>query len=142
MKKREEKILTRSMLNSIALTGAYTLLLLVMFLRLDFFRDMYIKGSDTSVFLSAFYALFVFSGIVNAILARSERLWVFSGIRKNRLFIVIMLFIAAVQMVMIYMGADVFRTVRMSPRELLPVVLLSLSIIVFDFIRRIAYKLK
>ncbi len=141
-KKREEQILSREMLNSIIFTGIYTLGICVAFLKLDFFRDMYIKNGDTGVYLTAFYALFVFAGIFNALCARSERLWIFSGLGKNKPFVVIMLFIAFIQVLMIYFGGAVFRTVPLTAREFLPVILLSASVVLFDFVRRIAYKLK
>ncbi len=141
-KRRDETILSREMMNSIIFTGLYTLGICVAFLKLDFFRNMYIKDGDCSVYLTAFYALFVFAGIFNALCARSERLWIFSGLGKNKPFVVIMLFIAFIQVLMIYFGGAVFRTVPLTAEEFLPVILLSASVVLFDFARRIAYKLK
>ena len=141
-KRRDEPILSREMLNSILFTGTYTLGVLIAFLKLDFFRDMYVRDGDISVFLTAFYALFVFSGLFNALAARSERMWVFSNIGKNKLFVLIMAFIAAVQILMIYFGGSVFRTVPLTFGEFVPVILLSASVVIFDLFRRIAYKLK
>jgi magnesium-transporting ATPase (P-type) len=103
---------------------------------------MYIRNGDLSVFLTAFYALFVFSGLFNALAARSERMWVFSNIGKNKLFVLIIFFIAFTQVLMIYYGGAVFRTVPLTFEEFIPVILLSASVVVFDLIRRIAYKLK
>ncbi len=141
-KRRDEPILSREMINSIAFTGLYTLCVCVMFLKLDYFRDMYIKNGDMSVFLTAFYALFVFMGIINALCARSERLWIFSNIGRNKPFLIIMAVIALIQVLMIYFGGSVFRTVPLRPYEFVPIILLSASVIAFDLIRRIAYKLK
>ncbi len=141
-KRRDEPILSRRMMNGIIFTGLYTLGLCVAFLKLDFFRDMYIRDGDLSVFLTAFYALFVFAGIFNALCARSDRLWIFSNIGKNKPFAVIMLFISLIQVLMIYFGGSVFRTVPLTWEEFLPVILLSASVVVFDFLRRVAYKLK
>ncbi len=141
-KKREEPILSREMLNGIIFTGLYTLGLCVAFLKLDFFRERYVKDGDTAVYLTAFYALFVFAGIFNALSARSERLWIFSNIGKNKPFIIIMLLISAIQVLMIYFGGAVFRTVPLSAHDLLPVIGLSSSVLLFDFLRRIVYKLK
>lgn len=141
-KRREEPILSRDMLNGIVFTGLYTLGLCVAFLKLDFFRDRYIKNGDTAVFLTAFYALFVFAGIFNALSARSERLWIFSNIGKNKPFIIIMLLISVIQVLMIYFGGSVFRTVPLTSDELLPVISLASSVLLFDFLRRVIYKLK
>ncbi len=141
-KKREEPILSRDMLNGIIFTGLYTLGLCVAFLKLDFFRERYIKNGDTAVYLTAFYALFVFSGIFNALAARSERLLIFSNIGKNKPFIIIMLLISVIQVLMIYFGGAVFRTVPLAADDLLPIIGLSSSVVLFDFLRRIVYKLK
>lgn len=141
-KRRDEPILSKEMMNGIIFTGLYTLGLCVAFLKLDFFRNMYIKGGDLSVFLTAFYALFVFSGIFNALSARSERLWIFSGLGKNKPFLIIMALISAIQVLMIYFGGSVFRTVPLAAGEFLPIILLSASVVLFDFLRRIVYKLK
>ena len=141
-KRRDEPILSREMMSSILCTGAYTLGVLIAFLKLEFFREMYIRNGDLSVFLTAFYALFVFSGLFNALAARSERMWVFSNIGKNKLFVLIISFIAFTQVLMIYYGGAVFRTVPLTFEEFIPVILLSASVVVFDLIRRIAYKLK
>ncbi|MBQ1260738.1 MAG: cation-translocating P-type ATPase, partial [Clostridia bacterium] len=70
-KRRDEPILSREMIYKVFTMGGYTLLLCAAFLRLDIFRGFY--GADVSAdkFLTAFYALFVFSGLCNCFIARS-----------------------------------------------------------------------
>ena len=138
-KRRDEKILSREMLSHIASSGIYTLFLCALFLILPSFRGLY---SGEAEFLTAFYALFIFSGIFNCFAARSERLWIFSNLWKNKAFIFIMLLISAVQLVMIYFGGAVFRCVPLTAGELWIAVLLAISVIPFDIIRRVVVKLK
>ena len=89
-----------------------------------------------------FYALFIFAGIFNCFGARCERLWILSNIRKNKLFIFIIGLISVIQILMIYFGGSVFRTVPLTAKELFSVILLASSVVPFEIIRRIMYKLK
>lgn len=141
-KRRDEQILSGEMLHQILITGAYTLLLSVFFLASPTTRLIYGSYLPTDKFYTAFLALFIFSGIFNCILARSSRLWVFSNISKNKAFVLIMLLISAIQILMIYFGGTVFRCVPLLSGELSFVILLSMTVIPFDLIRRLIYRLK
>lgn len=138
-KRREEPILSRTMIGQIALTGAYTLALCILFLRAEVFRRMFDGGEI--YFLTAFYALFIFAGLANCLCARSERLRVFAGIGKNKPFIFILLLIAAIQVLMIYYGGALFRTEPLALHDLLTVIALSATVLPFDILRRIFSKL-
>lgn len=138
-KRRDEPILSRSVIGHIALNGAFTLLLLVLFLRLDYFKDFY---ADNRAHMTAFYALFIFSGLFNCFTARSERLWVFSNITKNKPFVFIMLLVSAIQLLIIYHGGDLFRSTPLTFCELILPIGFAATILVFDAARRIIDKLK
>ncbi len=140
-KSREERILSKSMLNQILLTGGYTLILSVCFLHFGFFKSLFRQSPADTVFLTGFYALFVFAGIFNCFNSRSERLWIFSNIGKNKLFLLIMAAISAIQIFMIYMGGDMFRSSPLTFRELLNVILIASTVTLFDIVRRIFQKL-
>lgn len=141
-KKRDEAILSKKMISQIAVTGAYTLALCTLFLRLDAFRESFgFYSFGETYFLTAFYALFIFSGIFNCFGARCERLWLFSNIGKNRAFIVIMALIAIIQLLMIYFGGSLFRSVPLSAQDLLKVIALAFTVIPFEMLRRIFAKL-
>ncbi len=137
-KRRDEKILTGAMLGQIILSGAYVLLLCTLFLILPAFAGRY-RGEAEH--LTAFYALFIFAGIFSCFSARSERLWLFSGIGKNRAFSLIMLLITAVQIAMIYCGGDMFRSVPLTLRELSLAFSLAATVIPFDILRRVISRL-
>ncbi len=138
-KRRDEEILCPSMLNQIFILGAYTLGLCMFFLCFNGFKNIY---SSNEAFLTAFYALFIFSGIFICFSARCERLNILSNIGKNKLFVIIMLLISVIQIAMIYFGGSVFRCVPLSAKELSFVILMAFTVIPFDLIRRIVYKLK
>ncbi len=138
-KRREEPILSGRMLSHVAFNGAYTLALLVFFLCFKPFRVFF---GTLDRHLTAFYALFIFSGIVNSFTARSERVFIFFGILKNKAFLLIMSFITAIQMFIIYFGGTLFRSTPLTPLELGCVALLASTVLIFDSIRRIFAKLK
>ena len=141
-KSRNEEILSPDMLNQIFITGAYTLLLCILFLTSYVTRTMYGGIYPTEKFYTAFYALFVFSGIFNCLLARCSRLWLLSNIGKNKPFIFIMMLICLIQIGMIYFGGALFRCVPLLTHELTFVILLASTVIPFEMIRRFVYKMK
>lgn len=51
-----------------------------------------------------------------------------------------MLLISVMQMAFIYFGGDTFRATPLVISDLLYVILISFSIVVFDFIRKLLYK--
>ena len=140
-KKREERILSPDMLHQILFTGLYSLLVCVIFLRFELFKALFRVSAGDAVFMTAFYALFIFMGIFNCFNARSERLSLLSNIEKNPAFLIIMCLIVCVQLVMIYFGGELFRSVPLSVREILNVVLIAASVIPFDALRRVFKKL-
>ncbi len=140
-KKRDESLLSREMVVRILTMGAYTLGLCLVFLKIPAFRQIFTGGNGYEKFLTAFYALFIFLGIFNCFSARSERLWIFSNIGKNVPFILIMLLISAIQLIMIFFGGEIFRSVPLNFSEIGFVIILAFSIVLFDVVRRIFWKL-
>ena len=138
-KRRDEPILTRDTLSHVATNGIYTLVLLTVFISARLFKNFF---GTLDRHLCAFYALFIFSGIVNSFTARSDRAFVFSGMRKNRLFLLVMSSIVVIQMLIIYFGGTLFRSIPLTFRELGSVLLLSLSVLLFDTFRRIFARLR
>lgn len=141
-KRRDEPIMTGDMLVRVVVMGTYSLLVCMLFLKLKIFQNIFSGTAAEIRFLTAFYALFIFLGILNSFAARSERLWVFSNIRKNRPFVLIMLLISAIQIIIIFYGGELFRSYPLRLNELLMVILLSLSILPFDTLRRMLMKNK
>lgn len=137
-KKRDERILSLEMIKQIALTGGYTLMLCTVFLTVPHFKASY---PTEAKFYTAFYALFIFCALVNCLLARCERMWIFSNLSKNKAFIVILLFVSIIQISMIYFGGSFFRCVPLTAKELGFVFILSLTVFVFDLFRRVMQKL-
>lgn len=139
-KKINEPIINKYMYSQIIFTGLYSALLCILFLKLPIFK-LFIR-SDYKHFMTAYFALFIFIGIFNAFNARTERLNIFSNILKNKVFIIIFLFISIVQIFLIYNGHELFRTYGLTLFELIFVIILALSVIPIDFLRKIILKKK
>jgi len=138
--RKNEPILNGYMYQSILLIGLYSSLLLILFLKLPVFK-LFIR-SDAKYYLTAFFSLFIFISIFNAFNARTTRANIFSGILKNRVFLVIMTFIFLAQVYLIYFGGNLFRTFGLTLKELVVVLILASSVIPLDIIRKLLYKKK
>lgn len=135
-KKREEPVLNRYMLGQILCMGLYTVTMCVCFLKLPWFGALFGKN-DTDDLMTAFFALFIFAGICNCFNARTYRLNPLAGLRGNRSFLLIMLFIATIQIILIYFGGSLFRANGLSLRELSRVLFIAGSVLPVDFIRKL-----
>ena len=78
--------------------------------------------------------------IFNAFNARTHRLNILANVTKNKAFLTIILFVALVQIGMIYFGGSIFRTTGLSFIEFDVMLILAFSVIPFDFIRKIILK--
>lgn len=141
-KRRDEPILCGSMLYRILFTGGATLMLCGLFLGTDYFRLRFGYHRDPVAFLTSFFVLFVISGIYNCFHVRTDRINPFSRLSKNPLFVGIMAFIAVVQMLIVYKGGTVFRTVPLPPRAMLALLGYALLVTLADLVGKIAYRLR
>lgn len=136
--KKDEPILNRYMYESILVIGIYSALLLMLFLKLPVFK-LFIR-SDSKYYLTAFFSLFIFISIFNAFNARTTRANIFSGIVKNKVFLIIMLFIFLAQIYLIYFGGKLFRTFGLTARELVIVLVIASSVVPLDIVRKLMHK--
>lgn len=132
--KRDENILNSSMICQILLTGGYAILMSMFFLLSDNVRHMF--GGGEIYHLTLFFALFVFMGVGIAMCTRTPRINLLSGIRKNKAFTVIMPAVAAIQLLIIYFGGEVFRCVPIKWNELLICAAFAMTVIIADTIRK------
>lgn len=131
-KKKEENIINKYMFNEIITTSMYTLIISLLFLKLPFIK--YIISSDH--LMTAFFSLFIFIAVFNSFNARTHRLNILAHLKENKVFILIIIFIIIVQIIIIYSGITLFQTKPLYIKELIFILVLSLSIIPFDFLRK------
>ena len=141
-KKKNEPIMNKYMYSEIIFTGLYSALLCLFFLKSPWISSLIRPDDQNKYLMTAYFALFIFIGIGNAFNARTHRLNLFAHLKENIVFIFIVLFIASVQLILIYKGGVVFRTFGLTPFELTFVIILAFTVIPIDFLRKIILKKK
>ena len=135
-KSRDEKILSNDMIKKVVLRGIYILILCVWFLKSDTLPMILLRGDDKYI-LSAFFGMFIFMGVFVSFISRTDRINILSDINKNQSFILIMILISLMQISFIYFGGELFRATPLFFSDLLNVILISFTIVIFDFIRKL-----
>ena len=128
------------MYTEIMVLGVYSSFVCIMFLSNNYFKNLFRYDVNNIYHMTGFFALFIFMGILNAFNARTTRLNILSNIGKNKVFLVLFGCITLVQLYLIYYGGALFRTYGLLPRELGIVVLLALSVVPIDTIRKLLFK--
>ncbi len=140
-KKRDEPILNRYMLSQILLTGLFTIGLCILFLTVGWIKPLFRYTCQPIYWMTAFFTLFIFSGICNSFNARTTRLNLLSHLRSNPAFVLIMTAVTVIQLLLVRFGGDLFRSAPLTPRELVVVFLLSALVIPFDMLRKCILRL-
>jgi magnesium-transporting ATPase (P-type) len=130
------------MINEILCQGGFTVALYLFFLKSPTVTALFRHSEGNLYLLTAFFALFIFTSVFNCFNARTDRLNLFAGLRKNAVFLAIMAAILVVQIGFIYLGGSVLRTAPLVWRELLVTMLLSLAVFPADFIRKALWRLR
>ncbi len=140
-KKRDERILNRYMAWQIAVLGGFMIVLDLSFLKLPAFIRLFRYQEGGLYHLTAFFALFIFSSVFCCFCTRSDSLNLFRGLTKNKIFIMIMLFIAVIQIAFIYLGGNVLRTLPLTLSELRSTLLTAMLIFPADLLRKALLRL-
>ena len=141
-KDKNEPIINKYMWHEIIFTGAYSSLLCILFLKLPIISAIFRDSDNNKYLMSAFFGLFIFIGIFNCFNARTHRLNLFAHLYKNKPFIAVISFIVVVQILLIYYGGNLFRTVGLNFKEFQIMILLAFSVIPIDWIRKIYLRTK
>ncbi|SEQ29473.1 plasma-membrane calcium-translocating P-type ATPase [Ectothiorhodospira magna] len=131
---RTAPLISSDMWSSILVNGVIIAILSILFLTSAFVEGLF---RNEAVFLTAFFAFFVFIHNFNKFNARTERLNILENILQNRGFLGIVGLIFLVQILFTYLGGDILRTVGLTFQEWLYVVLFSLVIIPIDMARKL-----
>lgn len=105
-----------------------------------FFRSY--NGTGAEYLLTGYFNFFILAAVFNAFNARTEKLNIFDSIGDNRNFLRVMGAITAVQIIMTYFGGRVLGCYGLNITEWAAVLILSLSVIPVDMIRKAIIKRK
>jgi magnesium-transporting ATPase (P-type) len=139
-KRRDEKIVSGAMWSAILTGAVWTFLVSALFLFTSLLST-YLQASDRFPFEldslhTAYFAFFIFIAVFNAFNARTDKLNLFDNIRGNKDFLKILLLIAAVQVVLVYIGGGVFKCNGLNGVQWGIVLIAALSIIPIDLVRK------
>ena len=138
-KRRDEPIINAYMWREILLGGLYATILCLWFLKSPATVRLY--GDPTGLrFLTAFFSLFMFTGIFSSFCARTHRVNLLDHLSANKPFIAIMGLVSLVQLALIYMGGPVFRTNGLSLNQLVFTLLLASTAVLAHVIRKMWYQ--
>ncbi len=140
-KPKNEMIINQYMKQEIFITGTFSALLCVIFLKSPFIHNIFGSG-NTNDLMTAFFGLFIFMSIFNSFNARTHRLNLLAHISKNKVFLVVILFILMVQIYLIYYGGDMFRTYGLTLFEFEVMVILAALVIPVDWLRKLVLRKK
>ncbi len=134
-KDKNEHIINKYMLNQVIVTGLFSSILCIFFLKSGITREIF--NDDL---LTAFFGLIIFISIFNSFSARTHRLNILGNITKNKVFILIISFVILMQIFLIYKGGELFRTSGLTIKEFIIMMMFSVLIIPIEFIRKIILK--
>ena len=138
-KSKNEPIINKYMYEEIVFTGLYSSLLCILFLKIPFVKSLIRYDVNDKYFLTAFFALFVFMGIFNAFNTRTNKYNLFYRIKNNKVFLIIFMLVAIMQIYFIYYGGIIFRTYGLNLKELLIVLGLAFSVVPVDLFRKFIF---
>ncbi|MBQ2998870.1 MAG: calcium-translocating P-type ATPase, PMCA-type [Clostridia bacterium] len=140
-KRRDEPILNGYMIHQIVFLGLFSIALCLFFLLHPFVGSHFRAAPDDLCLLTAFFALFIFTSVLHCFNSRTDRLRLFAGISKNRAFLGIIALVCFVQILFIYLGGSVLRTMPLTLSELRFTLFLSLLVLPAEFLRKILWRL-
>ncbi len=139
-KRRDEQILNKYMLHQIFISGSFSVLISMLFLKSPFFTSHFRESENDLILLSAFFALFIFLGVMQCINSRTDRLNMLVGITKNPTFLLIMMLISVIQISFVYLGGTVLRSAPLTADELLFTLTCASLAVPFELLRKIFWR--
>ena len=126
-----EPVLTKRLAGRVAATGIYCVLLCLYFLKspeiASFFRVGESRG--TAHFYTAFFSIFVFSGLFGAFHARTDSPNPFRRMKGGGSFVIFIALTSFCQIALLYFGGTVFRTSGLTFSELILTLALSATVL-------------
>jgi len=136
--KRDASIINPYMWSAILINGIFIGTLCILSLTSPAIKDLFVRDGkpNEQVFLTAFFALFIFLTNFNSFNARTPKINVFDHIFENSRFVLVVGLIFTVQVIFTYLGGNVLRTVGLTSQEWMWIIGASVIIIPFDMIRK------
>lgn len=135
-KRRDESIVSPYMWSSILVGSLLVFVISMIFLLTPYLNGYFREAADNRYVLTGYFTFFIFAAVFNAFNARTEKVNIFDNITENKGFLRVMGSIALIQIAMTYLGGVILRSYGLNIKEWIVVILLSLSIIPIDMLRK------
>ncbi|MBQ4347030.1 MAG: calcium-translocating P-type ATPase, PMCA-type, partial [Firmicutes bacterium] len=135
-KSRTESIVTKNMLSQILTGSLWALAVSLFFLLGRDIHGVFRPAADDRYLLTGYFCLFIFFAVFNAFNARTSGLDLKEGMSENKGFIKIICLICIVQVAMTYLGGAVLRCYGLTAPEWGFVLILAVTIIPVDLLRK------
>ena len=144
-KRRDESIVSKSMKSQLTVSTMWIFLCSFFILVSQmwtaspvwsFVRNTQSEKGEWIYLMTAYFAFFIFISVFNSLNVRTEKLNVFEHITENPNYFRIMGLIVVIQVVMTYIGGEIFNCHGLNAMEWLFVIVLSVSIVPVDLIRK------
>ena len=141
-KSRTQSIVSKKMMSQILVAGAWVTVISFAFLKMPFFKDMFGVGAtyNEAAHMTAYFSMFVLAAVANGLNVRGEGLKLFEHIKENPGFLKVMGIIVLVQIVLTFIGGELFSCAPFGIQGWVAIILLALTIIPVDMIRKMITK--
>ena len=139
-KSRTQSIVSKKMFTQILCAGAWVALMSFIFLKAPIFTRLF--GNNQDVLLTGYFSFFVLTAVFNGFNVRSEGLNILENMNENKGFLKVMSAIVIVQVILTFVGGDFFSCTPLNLNQWIVVVIMALTIIPFDMLRKIIFNPK
>lgn len=136
-KDRSAPIVSKKMLTTIVLGGAYMTLVAIFFYKSSFIAEMFRSAPNNIYIYTGFFCTYIFMAVANGFNVRVSGINLLENLRLNKGFLDVMTLIVAIQIALTFVGGRILRTAPLNLEEWFVVIALSLSIIVMDLLRKL-----
>ena len=91
--------------------------------------------------MTGYFALFIFIAVFNAFNARTEEINLLDNITLNKNFLKIMGMVAVIQVLLTYLGGDIFQCYGLNIEHWFLILILAFCVIPVDLIRKCVMKM-
>ena len=137
-KSRTQSLVSKKMMSQILTAGAWITVTSFAFLKMPFFIEMFTQNGvyNEVAHMTAYFSLFVLSAVANGLNVRGEGVNLFEHIEENPGFLKVMGIIVLVQIILTFIGGELFSCAPFGIQGWIAITLLALTVIPVDLIRK------
>lgn len=136
-KRRDESIVSPYMWGSIFTGSIWVFIISMAILLTPVGAALFRQSPGNEYLLTGYFTFFIFAAVFNAFNARTTQLNLFDNIGRNKGFLKVLLIIVVVQVIMADFGGDILRCYGLTLPEWGAVILLAVTVIPVDLVRKL-----